>query len=451
MPTTTLRSGAAPRSAVPRRSVLTAGASVPLAAAGLAACTDGENPEPAEEPDLAAEVPRAEPGPIEGAGSLAVPFTARLLGAVNRSAVNVVCSPLSAQIALTMAGLGAAGDTRAQMEDVLGGTVEDLAQHANTLSAVLAGVGDEEREEPDEDAPEPPVASLVNGTWLQEGLEVEEAYLEGLATFFGSGVRTIDFEDDAAREEGREAINTWVADSTADLIEELVPEGVLRAVTRLVLVNALHLKAAWPQELTPVDGTFTTAAGEEVAVPMLSGITHRWYEDELCRATALNTYGDDLALAVVQPAADVGTVLDAWAQSAEDPAAGLGALLAGLSATGSTTQLTLPGVDIGWNAELNELLQGLGMTDAFTGEADFSGITEQIDLVISSVLQKAVLTVDQEGMEAAAATAVAVNAVSGVIGEHELVLDAPFLVVAFETSTLAPLVVGWVGDPTQTR
>ena len=91
------------------------------------------------------------------------------------------------------------------------------------------------------------------------------------------------------------------------------------------------------------------------------------------------------------------------------------------------------------------------MVDAFTGSADFSGVTAEASLMITNVLQKAVITIDEEGMEAAAATAVVVGEASAPVIPNELILDAPFLFVAYETATLAPLVLGWIGDPTQTR
>lgn len=423
----------------------------PLVGAGLVACGGEEGQETGTEPDLRAEVDRAEPGPPEGAGELVIPFSAALLGAIDREPVNAVCSPLSAQVALTMIGMGAAGDTLAQMEDVLGGSMEDLAASANTLSQLLAAVGDEEREAADEEAPAPAVASLVNGTWLQEGMEVQEPFLEDLATWFGSGLFEADFTEETAREEAREEINGWVAENTEDLIEELIPEGILRADTRLVLVNALHLRAAWQDTLTTTGGTFTTADGEERSAEMLQSATTTWFEDELCRATSLDTYGEDLALALVQPAGELPEVLDAWAQDADDAASGLGAVLAGLEESQASVQLTVPAFDISWEESLKETLQGLGMTAAFDDDADFSGVTGAQDLVIDEVLQKAVIMIDEEGMEAAAATAVIASETSAQVPDQELVLDAPFLVVAYERSTLAPLVVGWIGDPTQTR
>lgn len=436
----------------PRRTVLAA-ASAPILGLGLASCgelggTDG--PGEVGEPDVRAELPRAEPGPVEGAGTAVAPFTARMLAAIERTEVNAVCSPLSAQVALTMAGLGAAGDTRAQMEQVLGGSMDELAEAANTLASVLAVVGDEEREADEDDAPEPAVASLVNGVWAQEGMTIQQPYLEGLATWFGSGVYEVDYTDVRSRERGRERINRWVEDATNDLIEDLVPEDFLTVDTRMVLVNALHLKAAWNEPLSSAEGPFALADETEVQTEMLSGKTRGWYEDELCRGASLGTYGGDLALALVQPVQDLDAVLDAWGEAADDPASGLGAFLEGLDFS-QEVRLTLPAFDIEWNAVLSDLLQGLGMEKAFTGDADFSGITEEESLLITAVVQKAVITVDEQGMEAAAATAVMAGRAAAPAEPKELVLDSPFLFIAYETSTLAPLVLGWIGDPSQTR
>ncbi|GAA1491270.1 serpin family protein [Brachybacterium sacelli] len=440
-----------PRTRLLRRSVLAAGATLPLTAPALAAgAGDSSGRNGSAEPDLKAELPREDPGSAT-AGDPVAQFSARMLAAIDRADVNAVCSPLSAQIVLTMIGLGAAGDTRAQMEETLGGGMDELAQAANTLTAVLAAVGDEEREDRDDEAPEPAAVSLVNGLWLQQGMTVRDSYLEDLGRYFGSGVFEADFTDDAEREQARVRINDWAAEATQDLIQDLVPQDVLDADSRLVLVNALHLKAAWHKTLSRTTGTFTTADGSALSTELLSGSTPRWYEDDLCRATALETYGDDLSLALVQPTRDLDTVLDAWSELADDDRAGLGALLTGLEASEESTKLTLPGFDIAWDAPLTPVLDQLGMTEALSEDADLSGITGEEDLFITHVLQKAVITVDDEGMEAAAATAAAVGTTSVVIDEHELVLDSPFLVVAYERSTRAPLVLGWIGDPTRTE
>lgn len=130
--------------------------------------------------------------------------------------------------------------------------------------------------------------------------------------------------------------------------------------------------------------------------------------------------------------------------------AGPGAVLEGLQGPG-VVDLSLPAFDIEWQTSLAVLLQGLGMELAFTDGAGFSGITTREHLLISDVVHKVVITVDAEGMEVAAATAVGMEEAAAPEDPKELVLDSLFLFIAYETSTLAPLVLGWIGDPSQTR
>lgn len=147
----------APRPGFPRRTVLAAGAALPLAAVGLAACAGDEDQDGAAfEPDLLSDVDREQPGPADEAGAFLTPFAARMLGALPREEINLVCSPLSAQVALTMAGLGAGGATRSQMEEVLGGSIGELAAAANTLSAGLAAGGTRSARRPPRKLPNRP-------------------------------------------------------------------------------------------------------------------------------------------------------------------------------------------------------------------------------------------------------------------------------------------------------
>lgn len=148
----------------------------------------------------------------------------------------------------------------------------------------------------------------------------------------------------------------------------------------------------------------------------------------------------------------LGGSMDELAEAADGVGAdaGLGAVLEGPQGP-DVVDLSLPAFDIEWQTSLAALLQGLGMELAFTDGADFSGITTQEQLLISGVVHKAVITVDAEGMEAAAATAVGMEEAAAPEDPKELVLDSPFLFFAYETSTMAPLVLGWIGDPTQTR
>ena len=389
-------------------------------------------------------------------------FTARLLASIDRRPANAVCSPLSTQVALTMAGLGARGATRQQMEQELGGDMEQLARTAAQLREVLAAVGEEARAREPGRGPEPARASLVGGAWAEQGVTVLPEYRALLEEDFGAALGRLDVREAETREAGRREINAWVEERTDQLIQDLIPPGALTAQERLVLVSALHVKAAWPSPLSTAPGTFTTAPGQQREVTMLSGTARGWYEDARCRATALPTAGGEIALALVQPVVGPEDVLDAWAAYAGDagehtpgesgmPGDGLDAVLEGVDRSPERVDLTLPALDISFEEELSTPLRQLGMTAPFGPGADFTGITEGAHWFISQVLHKAVLTVDEHGMEAAAATALMTRLAAAAPPQRRLVLDAPFLVIAYETTTRTPLVAGWIGDPSRTR
>src|SRR5690606_1543548 len=149
-----------------------------------------------------------------------------------------------------------------------------------------------------------------------------------------------------------ERINDLVAEQTHDLIQDLVAESALTGSTRAVLVNALHLKAAWPSPLERRGGTFTTQEGEELSVELLHGSSSAWFEDSVCRATALQAAGGELALALVQPVDSVAETMDAWAEVAGTPEAGLGGLLDGLEDSSDQVDLAVPPFDIAWDSSL---------------------------------------------------------------------------------------------------
>src|SRR5699024_9317225 len=160
------------------------------------------------------------------------------------------------------------------------------------------------------------------------------------------------------------------------LIQDLIPPGALTARERLVLVSALHVKAAWPSPLSSAPGTFTTAPGQQREVTMLSGTARGWYEDAHCRATALPTAGRELAL-------------DAWAACAVEPGrsgvpgVGLDAVLEGVAGSHEPVGLTLPALDVSFEEELSAPLRQLGMTAPFGPGADFTGIVEGAHWFIS--------------------------------------------------------------------
>jgi serine protease inhibitor len=329
-------------------------------------------------------------------------FTADLYRRLAATPGNLVCSPYSVAVALAMTRNGAIGRTADEMDRVL---------HA-------------------------------------PGLERFNAGMNALAQWYGAGMRLVDYKSDP--EQAAELINAWTSEATRDRIPRLIPHGILDALTRLVLVNAVYFKAAW---LEPFDKAltrrrrFTTAGGSSVEVDMMSEDLHRagFASGDGWRAARLPYIGGELALAVVVPdpgrsLADVETSLDGR---------GLDRLLTGFRPV-PVIRVQMPRWTFRVQARLNDHLSDLGMPTAFSDEADFSGMTTQEQLYISHVLHEAFIAVDEAGTEAAAATAVVARAMSG---RREppvsLIADRPFLFTLFDIATATPIFIGRVTDPTQ--
>lgn len=402
------------------------------------------------EEDLRSDVdPAAPPTPEEIRGRL-LPFTTGMLSAFGTEGTSAVLSPLSVLVALAMTAQGAEGETLAQLQEVLRDDAAELAATASCLRSVLAAVGKDERENREKGDPEPASATLVDALWIQDGYEVQQDYLNALARGFDTGLHTADFQDPGGRDRAREDINSVVDDATEGRIPELLAEDVLTDLTRLVLVDALHVKAAWPDALVPMEPVpFTLTDGTTADIDMLGAEASSWYEDAQLQATRLDTFGDEVALVLARPVGDIPAVLEHWRA---DGGAALGTLLDGLEDGGDAeVDLVLPPVDLRTATSVKKTLTAMGLELAFGDDADVTGISTQEDLRIGAVIHEAVITVDEEGMEAAAATAVVTEAGAAPRQEEpkRLVLDRPFLFLVTERSTRAPLVVGWTADPRQ--
>jgi len=230
-------------------------------------------------------------------------------------------------------------------------------------------------------------------------------------------------------------------DDTGDRIKDLLGEGSITADTKLVLTNAVYFNASWSTpfkpEATKTEG-FTRADGTQVMVPtmhseqMLSYAKGAGYE-----MVEVRYAGEQLSMTRIMPTA--GT-MEAFESALT--ADGLQKMLDG--AQPYDVNLSMPKFHIESSFDLADTLIKLGMTDAFTGAADFSGISKQS--YISAVLHKAFVDVDENGTEAAAATAVVLG--DGGIPDHaDMKLDHPFLVMIRDQPTGSILFFGRVAEP----
>ena len=378
-------------------------------------------------------------GPDAGAAATAInAFGIDVYRALAADSDNLVFSPTSIAIALGMARPGARGETAAEMDTVLHQLATD--ENAGWLNSLDQALSGRSGTFTDANGDSADVAlRMANATFAQADFPIEAAYLDALASRFGSGVRLVDFIADT--EAARLVINDWVATETEERIPELLAPGILTDLSRLALVNAIYLKAQWdtPFEVQSTsDMPFTTAEGTTVAVPTMATDAIMGHgEGAGWRAVELAYVGEALAMTVVVP-----DDLDEFEHRLD------GDLLATITGSIQTNRiaLTLPRFGVETKAKLNDLLAALGMPTAFDWKlADFSGINpEADDLHIQAVVHQANIDVDEYGTEAAAATAV-------VIGEESAPLqfsvDRPFIFVVRDRETGAVLFLGRITDP----
>lgn len=270
-----------------------------------------------------------------------------------------------------------------------------------------------------------------------------------LAKSYGAGVYLEDFMN--AWEPARRAINGWVSDETGNKIQNLLPEGSLDTRTRFVLVNAIHLKLPWETPFSTEytrPGQFTTDSGAKVTGQFLSPTeipSLPYVDDGQAQLVALPLAGEKLWVVIALPDTDLGSY---------EAALGTGSATLAIPAGTSLVNLSLPKFSFtSPTFSLASTLKAMGMTDAFSdATADFTPMCTTSpgcgQLVLDDVLQKAMIALDEGGVEAAAATAVVGRNASIVEGAVSMVVNRPFLVSIIDRPTGAILFLGHITDPT---
>jgi len=349
---------------------------------------------------------------------------------------NVVFSPASIATALRLALLGARGRTAAQVAAALHlPAPQEAAQGLAAVSGLIAALAGSDL-----------TLRAPNTMWVQSGLPLQPDFTGALDRAASVAVRDADFRQ--AAEQATKEINALIAEQTAGKITDLLAPGVLGKDTRLVLASAVYLRAAWahpfPSGATE-DGPFHRAPGAAVRVPLMRVRARlRYLRGDGYQVVELPYVGQRLGMVIVLPDGPPGPVEDRLAE------AGVGGLLAGLAPR--QVSLALPRFRVTCAYALRPALTALGMTLAFNSDqADFSGITTAERLAISEVAHKAYLDVDEEGTEAAAATAVVAVALARALGGDppvEVTVDHPFLFAILDAGNGLPLFLGRVTDPT---
>lgn len=353
-------------------------------------------------------------------------------------------SPYSISTALSMALGGARGNTADEMRSALGVTDGDEAWHdaRNRLELALASL--EGRPVPREGEATPLTLEATNAVFGQANYAFRDEYLDLLAANYGAGMQAVDFANDT--EAARVAINAWVAERTRDRIEELLARGSIDDLTRAVLVNAIYFKANWIYQFNP-DNTapepFHLLDGSARDVQMMHAAPLTEYASGPGWAAVSLPYWGGASMIVLVP--DEGRFTEIEEQL--DPS-----FLTDFDwMDGYMVHLSLPRWESESVLDLIPPVKTLGISDAFDRfEADLSGVADYSQtgepLYISGVVHQANITVDEEGTEAAAATAVIVSATAAP-PEATLTIDRPFIYLIRDDITGEILFLGRLLEP----
>ena len=400
------------------------------------------------------EITEEEAEPQNAPGRAANAFAVDLYARLAAEDGNVFVSPFSVHAALAMTYAGARGQTAEQMATTLhvAGTDNVHTAYGQVLKRLNAPpkIGLHRRVGDRLERVMVPAYDLVvaNALWGQQGYPWKEPFLDLTATHYGAGLNEVDFATDAG--EARVKLNAWIEKRTNAKIQELIQPGVLRPTTRLVLTNAVYLKASWrddfPKSATR-EAPFHVAAGKQVKAPLMhQKERHGYMQTPTLQALEMAYKGGDLTMVVLLPRAVDG--LDALEKSLT--AKRLYGWLNRLET--HEVQVTLPKFEFTGRYGLSKALRQLGMVDAFTAAADFSGMSAREKLVLSGVIHQAYVAVDEEGTEAAAATAVMMVGAEMHGDKPEpkvFTADHPFLFLVRHRPTGAILFMGRVVNPVQ--
>ncbi len=353
---------------------------------------------------------------------------------------NLFYSPLSISMALSMVYAGARGETATQMAQTMHYALSQEKLHPafNRLDLELNA----RRNNVGPDSGDGFTLRVVNAIWGQKGKSWLSTFLDTLAVNYGAGLCILDFMADP--EAARQTINGWVAGQTEQKIQDLLPKGAIDSATRMVLTNAIYFKASWayPFDKSETnDDVFTLLDSSSVTTPTMNQTGDFPYAaGDGYVALALPYAGDDLSMIIVLPESDQFQTFESLltAEKISDVTARL---------TNTRIALSMPLFQIEDPTSLSNILGSLGMTLAFLpGEADFSGMDGTRALRISEVLHKAFVNVNEEGTEAAAATAVIIDAGASPSLPVEVKVNRPFIFL-IRDKTGVILFIGRVVNP----
>ena len=363
-------------------------------------------------------------------------FALELYGKLENQQGNLFLSPYSISTALAMTSAGARGQTEKQMAETLCFAPVKNEQFHRTFGEIIGQLNASGAKGGYE-------LTVANALWGQKDYKFLPEFLTLVRENYGGDLKQVDFATQT--EAARKTINAWVESKTKDKIKELIKPKMLDSMTRLVLTNAIYFKGKWASPFKPErtqDFPFTLLDGKKNDVPMMSQKTHFGYtETNDIQVLEMFYVNNDLSMVILLPKKLDGIKELEKELVSDNLADWLGKIHK------REVQVFFPRFKMTSEFELARVLSAMGMLDAFTSKADFSGMTGNKDLFISAVVHKAYVDVNEEGTEAAAATGVAMKSTS--VGKPPAVFraDHPFIFLIHDNQTGSILFLGRVANP----
>ncbi len=368
-------------------------------------------------------------------------FAFRLYREVGKQKGNLFFSPYSISSALAMAYAGAGGGTKKEMASALSFSLED-----NDLHTAFRDLND--LIHPKEKRERGYALRVANRIWVEKSYPLFPSYTELLSRFYGAGAVSLDFIEKA--DAAREVINQWVEAQTENKIRNLLGKGAVDTLTRAILTNAIYFKGDWKEKFDvrrTKKEPFYLGDGKEVQVSMMHRTDKILYAEKGdVQAIGLPYRGDDLSMWVFLPKKrnELPRLEKSFDERTYENFF--------RKATSRKVVLSLPKFEMTNTFQLSKTLRALGMKEAFGNSADFSGMTGTRELKISDVIHQAFVVVNEEGTEAAAATAVQFMSKGRPAAPESTIVfraDHPFLFVIYHNRTASILFMGRLSNPTE--
>ncbi len=332
---------------------------------------------------------------------------------------------------MNMLWAGSDTQTYSQMRDVLGVSMDDEKWHTslNALDLSFSRVSDSFDLE------------IANAIWVQDGMVLNKTFEDTLKTNYGAEVKKVDFSDS---ENSRLLINDWTKQTTHDKITELLPQGAISENSKLIVTNAIYLKAKWQKRFSSKntkDGNFTLANGKSVSTKMMyqkNRFRHAVVDG--VKMLCMNYNDSDFRLLTFMP--PVGQFEIFEENMSEEVFL---EMVANMPEHEEMIEIYYPKFEFETTISLNKALQNIGLTDAFQNHADFSKISSEGDFSISQIIQKTFLKIDEDGTQAASSTAAVLGTTSE--SKAKLEFNRPFLFALCHAPTKTVLFLGRMMNP----